>query len=239
MDARVSGVAVSVLAAPIVLHWTAPRRTGTHQLFIDGHVRITPGADWFISPVNGVLSIALWLAVGIALNAPRARGPRAQSPVRPAVCNPLTSFNVFARLCSSRSQVPRMPSVSRRPTAVRRAPLPAVPRARGERCCDPGPRPDIGARAAQALSDELALLAHPVRLQILDVLGRHAGRVCVCDVEAAVPVKQPTVSHHLRILRTAGLVRVERQGVWAYYTVDREALRGLRARVAEGLGALG
>lgn len=132
-----------------------------------------------------------------------------------------------------------MPAATRRSPAARAVLLPAVPRARGERCCDPGPRTGIGGREAQALSDDLALLAHPVRLQILDVLGRHAGRVCVCDVEAAVPVKQPTVSHHLRILRDAKLVRVERQGVWAYYTVDRDALGALRARIAEGLGALG
>jgi len=125
------------------------------------------------------------------------------------------------------------------PVATRRSPMPTVPRARGERCCEPGPRPAIGAKAAQALSDDLALLAHPVRIQILDVLSRHAGRVCVCDVEAAVPVKQPTVSHHLRLLREAGLVRAEKQGVWVYYIVDRGAVRDLRTRVAEGLSALG
>ena len=71
------------------------------------------------------------------------------------------------------------------------------------------------------------------------MLAANPGRVCVCDVEAAVPVKQPTVSHHLRILREAGLVHVERQGVWAYYTVAREKLAALRMRVGDGLHALG
>lgn len=125
------------------------------------------------------------------------------------------------------------------PTVAQRSSLPTVPRARGERCCDPGPSAAIGAKVARALSDDLALLAHPVRIQILDVLSRHAGRVCVCDVEAAVPVKQPTVSHHLRLLREAGLVRAEKQGVWVYYIVERGAVRALRTRVSEGLAALG
>jgi ArsR family transcriptional regulator len=92
---------------------------------------------------------------------------------------------------------------------------------------------------ATALSNDLTLLGHPVRIQVLDILSRHEGEVCVCDVEAAVPVKQPTVSHHLRILREAGLVRVERKGVWAYYTVNRGAFEALRARMAEGLRRLG
>ena len=112
-------------------------------------------------------------------------------------------------------------------------------RARGERCCDPDPRPALTPKAARGLARDLAALAHPVRLQILAVLAANPGRVCVCDVEAAVPVKQPTVSHHLRILREAGLVHVERQGVWAYYTVAREKLAALRMRVGDGLHALG
>jgi ArsR family transcriptional regulator, arsenate/arsenite/antimonite-responsive transcriptional repressor len=77
-----------------------------------------------------------------------------------------------------------------------------------------------------------------VRLQILDVLARHAGQVCVCDLESAVPVKQPTVSHHLRLLREAGLVDSERHGQWAYYFIRREALAALRERVAQRLGVL-
>lgn len=129
-----------------------------------------------------------------------------------------------------------MPARTRR---TRRTTPPGAPRARGERCCDPSPRPSLNSEEASALSTNLTLLAHPVRIQILDVLSRHAGEVCVCDVEAAVPVKQPTVSHHLRILREAGLVRVERKGVWAYYTVDRGAFEALRERMAEGLRRLG
>jgi ArsR family transcriptional regulator len=116
--------------------------------------------------------------------------------------------------------------------------LPVLERKRGERCCNPAARPSLSARDAQRLTTDLEVLAHPMRLQLLDVLARNEGRVCVCDLEASVPVKQPTVSHHLRLLREAGLVEVERQGLWAYYSVNRQALDGLRDRIAGRLEAL-
>ena len=100
-------------------------------------------------------------------------------------------------------------------------------------------RPSRTYAEATSLATELEQLANPVRLQLLDVLARNEGRVCVCDLEAAVPVKQPTVSHHLRLLREAGLVHSERQGLYAYYRVDREALGALRTRISERLAALG
>jgi ArsR family transcriptional regulator len=122
--------------------------------------------------------------------------------------------------------------------------IPIAPKARrerrrGERCCGPSAKPAVRTGEAERLTADLAILAHPVRLQLLDVLLRNEGRVCVCDLEAAVPVKQPTVSHHLRLLREAGLVTSERDGLWAYYHVRREALATLRARIAAGLGELG
>jgi ArsR family transcriptional regulator, arsenate/arsenite/antimonite-responsive transcriptional repressor len=112
-------------------------------------------------------------------------------------------------------------------------------RRRGERCCDASAKPTVRTAAAERLTADLTILAHPVRLQLLDVLLHNEGRVCVCDLEAAVPVKQPTVSHHLRLLRAAGLVTSERDGLWAYYRVRREALAALRSRIEGGLGALG
>jgi ArsR family transcriptional regulator len=96
----------------------------------------------------------------------------------------------------------------------------------------------LSAEAAQQFSDDLQILAHPIRMQILDILGRSAGQVCVCDLEAALPVKQPTVSHHLRLLREAGLIECERRGLWAYYFVQREALAALRSRITGQLDAL-
>jgi ArsR family transcriptional regulator len=108
----------------------------------------------------------------------------------------------------------------------------------GTRCCDDAVPAQISADEAHSLSDAMQLLAHPVRLQILDVLARRAGQVCVCDLEAAVPVKQPTVSHHLRLLREAGLVDCERHGQWAYYFVQRERLAAIRAQVGGWLATL-
>jgi ArsR family transcriptional regulator len=91
---------------------------------------------------------------------------------------------------------------------------------------------------ATRATEDLAILAHPVRMQLLDVLVRKEGVVCVCDLESAVPVKQPTVSHHLKLLREAGLIHSERRGLYAYYTIDRPALNHLRDRIASHLQTL-
>lgn len=108
----------------------------------------------------------------------------------------------------------------------------------GSRCC-PGPsdRP-WSAGEAERVAARLELLAHPVRLTLLGILCRRGGEVCVCDLEAAVPVKQPTVSHHLRLLREAGLVRVERRGQWAHYRIDEETMDSLRDQLAGVLAVL-
>lgn len=106
-----------------------------------------------------------------------------------------------------------------------------APRALGERCCDPHARSQLSSSEAEQVADDFDVLAHPVRLQLLDVLARNEGRVCVCDLEAAVRVKQPTVSHHLKLLRAAGLIEREKVGQWAYYRVDRQALARLRERL--------
>lgn len=118
--------------------------------------------------------------------------------------------------------------------------LPQIaPRRLGERCCDADARPSMTMAQAERATADLEILAHPVRMQLLDVLARKEGTVCVCDLEAAVPVKQPTVSHHLKLLRQAGLVHSEKQGLYAYYRVDREALDRLRTRIADRLAAFG
>jgi ArsR family transcriptional regulator len=72
-------------------------------------------------------------------------------------------------------------------------------------------------------------LADPVRLQIVDVLRRQAGQVCVCDLQPLFDISQPTLSHHLKKLREAGIVGVERRGQWAYYYVIPASLQPLSA----------
>jgi ArsR family transcriptional regulator len=113
--------------------------------------------------------------------------------------------------------------------------LQTLERKPGYRCCDPQSRPTTTFAQAERLAADFEILSHPVRLQLIDVLERNEGRVCVCDLEAAVPVKQPTVSHHLRLLREAGLVTSERAGVWVYYKIDRAEFAALRERIAGGL----
>ena len=111
-------------------------------------------------------------------------------------------------------------------------------RPRNAGCCAVVLPVQLSAEAAQQFSEDLQILAHPIRMQILDILGRSTGQVCVCDLETALPVKQPTVSHHLRLLREAGLIDCERRGLWAYYFVQREALAALRSRITGQLDAL-
>jgi len=79
----------------------------------------------------------------------------------------------------------------------------------------------------------LTALADPTRLRIVNLLAQHEA-LCVCEIEAAFDLGQPTISHHLRILRDAGLVNVDRRGTWAYYSLVRPALK----EVVEDLLAL-
>jgi ArsR family transcriptional regulator len=67
-------------------------------------------------------------------------------------------------------------------------------------------------------------LADPTRLEILRLLGAQPGPTCVCDVVDHFDLAQPTISHHLKVLREAGLLRASRRGIWSFYEVDRKGL---------------
>lgn len=108
--------------------------------------------------------------------------------------------------------------------------------ASGLPCCGPVPAPHRTAAEAGEEAGVLRALADPTRLRILDILSQHPGEVCVCDLAAAFPQGQPTISHHLSVLRQAGLVRAERRGTWAYYRPDRRRLRWATERLAELAG---
>lgn len=108
----------------------------------------------------------------------------------------------------------------------------------GDRCCVPANRALLDPHEVQELAADLEILANPVRLQLLAALAANEGEVCVCDLQELLPVKQPTVSHHLALLRKAGLVGVDRRGLWAYYHVRRDALAEVRERISGGLGLL-
>ncbi len=106
--------------------------------------------------------------------------------------------------------------------------MPKQKRATGERCCDPVVLPEIDVAGAERLAALAKALSDPVRVQLVDVLRGHAGEVCVCELVPLFEISQPTLSHHLRKLREAGIVGVERHGLWAYYYVIPEAIEELR-----------
>ena len=101
---------------------------------------------------------------------------------------------------------------------------PKTKRAAGEPCCEPVVYPDVEREQALRMAEVAKALGDPIRLQLVDVLRRHAGKVCVCELVPLFDVSQPTLSHHLRVLREAGVVDCERPGLWAYYYVRPEAL---------------
>jgi ArsR family transcriptional regulator len=97
-------------------------------------------------------------------------------------------------------------------------------------CCPPGsvaPRVEV----TRALADRFKALGDPTRLAIVGQLAG-ADEVCVCHLVPDAGLSQPTISHHLRLLRDAGLVTSERRGTWAYYRLVPGALAGLAAALA-------
>ncbi len=107
--------------------------------------------------------------------------------------------------------------------------VPKQKRAAGERCCEPVVYPDVQREGALRMAEVAKALGDPIRLQLVDVLRKHAGKVCVCELVPLFDISQPTLSHHLKKLRDAGIVDSERQGLWAYYYVIPGALKELSA----------
>jgi ArsR family transcriptional regulator len=100
----------------------------------------------------------------------------------------------------------------------------------GQEHCAPGAllRQPLSAATTADLAAKFKALADPVRLQLFSTIASHAGgEACVCDISAGIGVSQPTVSHHLRVLRDAGLLTSQRRASWVYYAVVPEALAGL------------
>ncbi len=106
---------------------------------------------------------------------------------------------------------------------------PKTKRPAGDPCCEPVVYPDVQREEAQRMAAIAKALGDPIRLQLVDVLRKHAGKVCVCELVPLFELSQPTVSHHLKVLREAGIVESERRGLWAYYYVLSEALGELTA----------
>jgi ArsR family transcriptional regulator len=93
-------------------------------------------------------------------------------------------------------------------------------------CCGPDVEP-LGAAESGELAARFKALADPTRVAIVSRLAA-SDECCVCDLTAAFELTQPTISHHLKVLRDAGLVEASRRGTWAYYRLVPEAVAGLR-----------
>ena len=103
--------------------------------------------------------------------------------------------------------------------------VPKQKRPAGEPCCVPVVYPDVEREDAIRIAAVAKALGDPIRLQLVDVLRKHAGKVCVCELVPLFDVGQPTLSHHLKKLREAGIVDSERRGLWAYYYVLPDSLK--------------
>src|SRR5262249_405825 len=139
-------------------------------------------------------------------------GPRAHSPARREQTIPTYPLTSVVSIGKSRSM------------AVDLELTPKHKRAAGQPCCEPVAYPGIERRHAGRIAAVAKALGDPIRLQLVDVLRKDAGKVCVCELTPLFDVGQPTVSHHLKVLREAGIVDSERRGLWAYYYVLPEAL---------------
>src|SRR3954447_2208633 len=101
-------------------------------------------------------------------------------------------------------------------------------------CCGPATRP-LGVDDAELLATRFKALADPTRISIVNRLAA-ADECCVCDLTEAFELAQPTISHHLKVLRDAGLVESTRRGTWAYYRLRPRRVGGLRHKLG-GRGA--
>jgi ArsR family transcriptional regulator, arsenate/arsenite/antimonite-responsive transcriptional repressor len=100
----------------------------------------------------------------------------------------------------------------------------------GPDCCTSLASEPLSARAAEGLSVQFKAIADPARLRLLSLIACHeGGEACVCDLTGAFDLTGPTISHHLKVLRAAGLIGSQRRGTWVYYWIIPDVLAGLAA----------
>ena len=93
-------------------------------------------------------------------------------------------------------------------------------------CCAPLAREPLTAQQAVELARVFKAMGDPVRLRLLSLIASHeGGEACVCDLTGVFELSGPTISHHLKVLREAGLITGDRRGTWIFYRVQPEALR--------------
>ena len=99
-------------------------------------------------------------------------------------------------------------------------------------CCSPLARQPLTEPQAVELAKIFKAIADPVRLRLLSLIASHeGGEACICDLNEAFDLSQPTISHHMKVLHEAGLVDRDKRGVWVYYRVRPQALASLAALI--------
>jgi ArsR family transcriptional regulator len=102
-------------------------------------------------------------------------------------------------------------------------------------CCSPLSREPLSLEQAGRIAPLLKALADPARLRLLSIVASHeGGEACVCDLNDAFDLSQPTISHHLKVLHDAGLLDREKRGVWVYYRARTEAMTALGDLIGAG-----
>lgn len=104
---------------------------------------------------------------------------------------------------------------------------------RNQRCCEALPQVDSSLAHTTLIVEQLKAVAHPVRWRMLELMALHDDGVCVCDLEAQFDLSQPTISHHLRLMREAGVVVTEQRGTWVYYSVAPETVQRMSSAFAQ------
>lgn len=109
----------------------------------------------------------------------------------------------------------------------------------GECCGSPLTGEPLSAAEAGELSVLLKAIADPARLRLVSLIACHeGGEACVCELTGAFDLTAPTISHHLRVLREAGLISSERRGTWVYYRASQGVLARLAALLGPGVPAM-
>jgi ArsR family transcriptional regulator, arsenate/arsenite/antimonite-responsive transcriptional repressor len=105
-------------------------------------------------------------------------------------------------------------------------------------CCPPLAAQPLSQAQADQIAPLLKALADPVRLRLMSLVASHAGgEACVCDLNDAFDLSQPTISHHLKVLHEAGLLDRSKRGVWVYYRARPAALASLAALIGDAPAA--
>ena len=114
-------------------------------------------------------------------------------------------------------------------------PLAVVSPAESAACCAPLTARPLSMEQAGQVAPLLKALADPVRLRLMSLVASHeGGEACICDLNEAFGLSQPTISHHMKVLHEAGLVERDKRGVWVYYRVRPQALAALATLISGG-----